>query len=216
MKIQRKCMQNLVLEGKEIEGLFGFYKALQDNLTAKFLDELLNLYQKGDLSLWLRYHEGENVADALDKMTLSGEKVEDLYELCSCLVEGLWNNSEIPSTLGKITISISDIHDTVIGELVLDGEKINSIQELSDHPSTELLDLYQAGTLSLWLRYHDGKYQADELDQITLSGDKAKDLYAVCKALGIGGITLEDISNALEEEGKSQKQPEGNNTDQYK
>lgn len=214
MKIQRKCLQNLVLDGEEISRCHDFYIALRDKLTAKFLDELLSLYQKGDLSLWLRYHEGERVAEDLDTLTLSGNKVEDLYNLCDRLAERLWYI--LPSGYDRYTITISDIFDVVIGELVLDGEKINSVQELSDHPSTELLDLHQTGKLSLWLRNHDGKYQADKLDRLTLSGDKAEDLYAVCQAVGIGGITLEDIRNALEEEGKSEGHTVENSVDQYK
>ena len=199
MKIQRKCLHNLVLDGEEITSCCDFYLALRDKRTAKFLDELLNLYQKGDLSLWLRYHEGERVAEDLDTLPLSGNKVEDLYNLCDRLAERFW--FMLPSGYDRYTITISDIFDVVIGELVLDGEKINSVQELTEHPSTELLDLYQSGTLSLWLRHHDGEYQASKLDNLTLSGDKAEDLYAVCQAVGIV-ITLEDIRDALETEEK--------------
>ena len=57
---------------------------------------------------------------------------------------------------------------------------------------------------------------AKKLDELTLSGGKAEDLYAVCQAIGIGGITLEDIRNALEEEGESEEQPVENSVDQYK
>ena len=223
MKIQRKCLQNLVLDAEEFSSLLGLYMALKENLTAKLLDELFKLYQKGELSLWLRYHDGESVAEHLDEITLSGDKVEDLYEIFRCLSVHIYLTlrdvtSPAYTTLlfSRINISKSDIFDMVSGELVLDGEKINSVQELSDHPSTELLDLHQTGKLSLWLRNHDGKYQADKLDRLTLSGDKAEDLYAVCQAVGIRGITLEDIRNALEEEGESEEQPVENSVEQYK
>ena len=81
-------------------------------------------------------------------------------------------------------------------DMVLDGEKINSLEELRDHPSTELLDLQQDGRLSRWVRAHGGTNEADQLSALSLSGDKAQDLYAICQILSID-IELEDIKDAL-------------------
>ena len=39
------------------------------------------------------------------------------------------------------------IQRKALQELALDGEKISSLADLREHPSTELLDLYQNGTL---------------------------------------------------------------------
>ena len=75
------------------------------------------------------------------------------------------------------------------------------MEELREHPSTEFLELYKDGTLALWLRYHEGEDEVDNLDRLTLSGDEVQDLYAVCQAVGIV-ITLEDIRDALETEEK--------------
>lgn len=92
-------------------------------------------------------------------------------------------------------------------ELVLDGEKISSLADLREHPSTELLDLYKNGALQRWLRTHEGTAEADKLGEITLSGDKAQDLFAVCQALGID-VMLEDIADALNEEENSRQDTE--------
>ena len=84
-------------------------------------------------------------------------------------------------------------------DMVLDGEKINSLEELREHPSTELLDLQQDGRLSRWVRAHGGANEADQLSALSLTGDKAQDLYAICQILSID-IELEDIKDALEDE----------------
>ena len=81
-------------------------------------------------------------------------------------------------------------------DMVLDGEKINSLEELREHPSTELLDLQQDGRLSRWVRAHGGANEADQLRSLILSGDTAQDLYAICQVLKIN-IDLEDIDDAL-------------------
>ena len=81
-------------------------------------------------------------------------------------------------------------------DMVLDGEKINSLEELREHPSTELLDLQQDGRLSRWVRAHGGADEADQLRSLILSGDTAQDLYAICQVLKIN-IDLEDIDDAL-------------------
>lgn len=81
-------------------------------------------------------------------------------------------------------------------DMVLDGEKINSLEELREHPSTELLDLQQDGRLSRWVRAHGGANEADQLSALSLTGDKAQDLYAICQILSID-IELEDIKDAL-------------------
>ena len=99
------------------------------------------------------------------------------------------------------------IQRKALQDLVLDGEKISSLADLREHPSTELLDLYQNGTLQRWLRTHEGTAEADKLGEITLSGDKAQDLFAVCQALGID-VMLEDIADALNEEENSQQDAE--------
>ncbi len=189
MKIERKW-HNLVLDGAEISDKEELESALKDDLTADMLDEILDLYTKGSLQLWLRSHDGEDEADALDRLTLSQDKVKNLYDICFCLYEDIEEDA---------------IAEAVIGSLVIDGEEISDMEELVEHPSTEFLDLFKEGTLQLWLRYHDGEDAADKLDRLTLSGDEAQDLYAVCQAVGIV-ITLEDIRNALEEE------KEGRNT----
>ena len=99
------------------------------------------------------------------------------------------------------------IQRKALQDLVLDGEKISSLADLREHPSTELLDLYQNGTLQRWLRTHEGAAEADKLGEINLSGDKAQDLFAVCLALGID-VMLEDIADALNEEENSQQDTE--------
>ncbi len=185
MKIERKW-HNLVLDGAEISDKEELESALKDDLTADMLDEILDLYTKGSLQLWLRSHDGEDEADALDRLTLSQDKVKNLYDICFCLYEDIEEDA---------------IAEAVIGSLVIDGEEISDMEELVEHPSTEFLDLYKDGTLALWLRYHEGEDEADNLDRLTLSGDKVQDLYAVCQAVGIV-ITLEDIRDALEEEEK--------------
>ena len=90
-------------------------------------------------------------------------------------------------------------------DLVLDGEKINSLEELREHPSTELLDLQQDGRLSRWLRAHGGANEADQLSALSLSGDKAQDLYAICQILSID-IELEDIIDSLHKWGLRHQQ----------
>ncbi len=185
MKIERKW-HNLVLDGAEISDKEELESALKDDLTADMLDEILDLYTKGSLQLWLRSHDGEDEADALDRLTLSQDKVKNLYDICFCLYEDIEEDA---------------IAEAVIGSLVIDGEEISDMEELVEHPSTEFLDLYKDGTLALWLRYHEGEDEADNLDRLTLSGDKVQDLYAVCQAVGIV-ITLEDIRDALEAEEK--------------
>ncbi len=92
-------------------------------------------------------------------------------------------------------------------DLVLDGEKISSLADLREHPSTELLSLYQDGTLQRWLRTHEGTAEADKLGEITLSGEQAQDLFAVCQSLGID-VMLEDIADALREEENAQQDTE--------
>ncbi|OUO55303.1 hypothetical protein B5F76_01460 [Desulfovibrio sp. An276] len=84
-------------------------------------------------------------------------------------------------------------------DMVLDGEKINSLEELREHPSTELLDFQQDGRLSRWVRAHGGTNEADQLSALSLSGDKAQDLYAICQILSID-IELKDIKDALKYE----------------
>ncbi len=185
MKIERKW-HNLVLDGAEISDKEELESAMKDDLTADMLDEILDLYTKGSLQLWLRSHDGEDEADALDRLTLSQDKVKNLYDICFCLYEDIEEDA---------------IAEAVIGSLVIDGEEISDMEELVEHPSTEFLDLYKDGTLALWLRYHEGEDEADNLDRLTLSGDKVQDLYAVCQAVGIV-ITLEDIRDALEAEEK--------------
>ncbi len=96
------------------------------------------------------------------------------------------------------------IQRKALQELVLDGEKISSLADLREHPSTELLSLYQDGTLQRWLRTHEGTAEADKLGEITLSGEQAQDLFAVCQALGID-VMLEDIADALREEENAQQ-----------
>lgn len=88
-------------------------------------------------------------------------------------------------------------------DMVLDGEKINSLEDLREHPSTELLDLQQDGRLSRWLRVHGGANEADQLSALSLSGNKAQDLHAICQVIGID-IDLEDIVETLKEEDKKQ------------
>ncbi len=183
MKIERKW-HDLVLDGEEIADMEELESALENNITEDLLDELFDLYKKGYLQLWLRSQDEADKAEALDKLVLSGDKVENLYDICYCLYDD---------------VEKDDIAEAVIGSLELDGEEIEDMEELAEHPSTELLDLYNDGTLQLWLRYHDGDEEADELDRLTLSGDEAQDLYAVCQAVGIL-ITLEDIREALEEQ----------------
>lgn len=185
MKIERKW-HNLVLDGAEISDKEELESALKDDLTADMLDEILDLYTKGSLQLWLRSHDGEDEADALDRLTLSQDKVKNLYDICFCLYDDIEEDA---------------IAEAVIGSLVIDGEEISDMEELVEHPSTEFLDLFKEGTLQLWLRYHEGEDEADNLDRLTLSGDKVQDLYAVCQAVGIV-ITLEDIRDALEAEEK--------------
>lgn len=92
-------------------------------------------------------------------------------------------------------------------DMVLEGEKISSLDELRAHPSTELLEMHKDGRLSRWLRIHGGAAEADKLREITLSGDQAQDLFAVCQALGID-LMLEDIDDALKEEENSQQDTE--------
>lgn len=185
MKIERKW-HNLVLDGEEISDMEELESALKCKITADLLNELFDLYKKGWLQLWLRSHDEAYTADALDKLELTQNKVKNLYEICFCLYDD---------------IDEEDIAEAVIGNLEVDGEEISNMQELLEHPSTELLDLYKDGTLALWLRYNEGEDEADNLDRLTLSGDKVQDLYAVCQAVGIV-ITLEDIRDALEEEEK--------------
>ena len=180
MKINRKW-QDLVLDGNKIEDMDELESALKNDVTAGLLEDLLALYKKGTLQLWLRYHDEDYVADKLDELTLSGDNIKNLYDICYCVCSD---------------VEEEDIAQALVGELVLDGEEISDLEELADHPSTELLDLYKNGSLQLWLRYHNGESEADKLDGLTLSGDDAKDLYAICKALGIL-ITMEDIEEAL-------------------
>lgn len=180
MKINRKW-QDLVLDGNKIDDMDELESALKNDVTAGLLEDLLALYKKGTLQLWLRYHDEDYVADKLDELTLSGDNIKNLYDICYCVCSD---------------VEEEDIAQALVGELVLDGEEISDLEELADHPSTELLDLYKNGSLQLWLRYHNGESEADKLDGLTLSGDDAKDLYAICKALGIL-ITMEDIEEAL-------------------
>ena len=84
-------------------------------------------------------------------------------------------------------------------DMVLDGEKINSLEELREHPSTELLDLQQDGRLSRWVRAHGGAGEADQLCFLSLTGEKTQDLYAICQILNID-IELEDIIDAFKYE----------------
>ncbi|MDO4841019.1 MAG: hypothetical protein Q3990_10155, partial [Desulfovibrionaceae bacterium] len=84
-------------------------------------------------------------------------------------------------------------------DLVLDGEKINSLDELRGHPSTELLELQKDGRLSRWLRAHGGASEADKLCEMSLSGNTARDLYVICQVLAID-VELEDIIDALKDE----------------
>lgn len=183
MKIERKW-HNLVLDGNDIDDMDDLESALKYDVTADLLNEILDLYQKGSLQLWLRSHDEEYTAEQLDKLELSGNKVENLYDICFLLCSN---------------VDKDEIVEAVIRTLELDGEEISDMEELLEHPSTELLDLYKDGTLSLWLRYHDGEDEADKLDNLTLSGDRAQDLYDVCQAVGIV-ITLDDIRDALEAE----------------
>ncbi len=182
MKITRKW-QDLVLDGNEIDDLEELESALRNDITADLLEDLFKLYKEGSLQLWLRSHDGESAADELDELTLSGDIVKNLYDICYCICTD---------------VEEEDIAEAVVGDLVLDGEEISDLEELADHPSTELLERYKDGTLQLWLRYHDGESEAGKLDKLVLSGDDAKDLYAICKAVGIL-ITLKDIEEALEE-----------------
>ena len=185
MKIERKW-HNLVLDGSEISDMEDLESALKYNVTADLLDELFDLYKKGYLQLWLRSHDEADAADELDKLDLTQNKVKNLYDICFCLYDD---------------IDEEDIAEAVIGTLKVDGEEISNMEELREHPSTEFLELYKDGTLALWLRYHEGEDEADNLDRLTLSGDEVQDLYAVCQAVGIV-ITLEDILDALETEEK--------------
>ena len=185
MKIERKW-HNLVLDGSEISDMEDLESALKYNVTADLLNELYDLYKKGYLQLWLRSHDEADAADELDKLDLTQNKVKNLYDICFCLYDD---------------IDEEDIAEAVIGTLKVDGEEISNMEELREHPSTEFLELYKDGTLALWLRYHEGEDEVDNLDRLTLSGDEVQDLYAVCQAVGIV-ITLEDIRDALETEEK--------------
>lgn len=186
MKIERKWY-HLVLCYEEFCDMEGLRYALRrSNADADMFNELFDLYKKGWLQLWLRSRGEAYTADALDKLELSQNKVKNLYEICSCLCDD---------------IDEEDIAYAFIGTLEVDGEEISNMEELLEHPSTELLDLYKEGTLAVWLRYNEGEDEADNLDRLTLSGDEVQDLYAVCQAVGIV-ITLEDIRNALEAEEK--------------
>ena len=185
MKIERKW-HNLVLDGSEISDMEDLESALKYNVTADLLNELYDLYKKGYLQLWLRSHDEADAADELDKLDLTQNKVKNLYDICFCLYDD---------------IDEEDIAEAVIGTLKVDGEEISNMEELREHPSTEFLELYKDGTLALWLRYHEGEDEVDNLDRLTLSGDEVQDLYAVCQAVGIV-ITLEDILDALETEEK--------------
>lgn len=91
-------------------------------------------------------------------------------------------------------------------DLVLDGEKINSLDELRAHPSTELLEMQKDGRLSRWLRAHGGTSEADKLCEMSPSGDTAHDLYAICQVLAFD-LELEDIIDALKDESQKDTVP---------
>ncbi len=91
-------------------------------------------------------------------------------------------------------------------DLVLDGEKINSLDELREHPSTELLEMHKDGRLSRWLRAHGGTNEADKICELLLSGNTARDLYAICQILAVD-IELEDIIDALKNESQKDTVP---------
>ena len=84
-------------------------------------------------------------------------------------------------------------------DMVLDGERINSLDDLREHPSTELLEMHKDGRLSRWLRTHGGASEADKICEMPLSGNTARDLYSICQILAVD-IELEDIIDALKDE----------------
>lgn len=92
-------------------------------------------------------------------------------------------------------------------DMVLDGEKINSLEELREHPSTELLDLQKAGSLARWVRNHGGTTEAEQLKALELTKDSAQDLYNICKILCMD-VELADIVEALEKQKEVQQQNE--------
>ena len=92
-------------------------------------------------------------------------------------------------------------------DMVLNGEKINSLEELREHPSTELLDLQKAGSLARWVRNHGGTTEAEQLKALELTKDSAQDLYNICKILCMD-VELADIVEALEKQKEVQQQNE--------
>ena len=78
-------------------------------------------------------------------------------------------------------------------DMVLDGEKINSLEELREHPPTELLDLQKAGSLARWVRNHGGTTEAEQLKALELTKDSAQDLYNICKILCMDVEFIEDF-----------------------
>ncbi len=97
-------------------------------------------------------------------------------------------------------------------DMVLDGVKIHSLDELREHPSTELLELQKDGRLSRWLRAHGCTNEADKLCEMPLSGNRARDLYAICQVLAID-VELEDILDALKEESSKDSVPSGDSVE---
>lgn len=96
-------------------------------------------------------------------------------------------------------------------DLILDGIKILSLDELRKHPSTQLLDLQHDGRLCKWLRSIECADEAEKLSSLELTGDNANDLYNIFKILKIN-FELDDIVNTLNEEQSQNNQSvqEGN------
>lgn len=91
-------------------------------------------------------------------------------------------------------------------KMVLDGEAVNSLEELRRHPSTELLPMLRDGRLGRWLRTHDGAEQAEKLDALALTEDAAVDLAAICAVLGMD-VDIDDIRACMAEAGAKQTAP---------
>lgn len=99
-------------------------------------------------------------------------------------------------------------------ELVLDGVIINSLEELREHPSTELLELHESGTLGQWLRHNGGEEEAQSLETYTLCGDIAVDLAFICQSLAMD-VDIEDIKECLVTAGKNANEVAGRNQEQH-
>ncbi len=78
----------------------------------------------------------------------------------------------------------------------LDGITINSMNDLRENPSSELLQMYKDGRLGRWLGSHHADEERKKLNELTLTGDTVNDLAAIFKILGIDR-DIDDIRSGL-------------------